>query len=187
MTALKSNMVVIKRARLSFPVLFTPQEFNTGDGKPRWSCALLVAKNDPQVELITAAIDGAGEEAWGDKWLDPGTRRSVKINGFRDGDDKAFDGYAGHHFLSANRSFKQGAPDVVGYYKEALTEADGKPYAGCYVNAFVEFYGMDTYGKAINCTLNKVQFAGDGEPFSGSSSSIDPFDVIEDDDPFDAI
>ena len=48
-----------------------------------------------------------------------------------------------------------------------LVAADGKPYAGCYVNATVECYGYThpKSGPGITWSLRNVQFVKDGDPF----------------------
>ena len=75
-------------------------------------------------------------------------------------------------------------PMVIGTDRAPLTEDDGKPYAGCYVNAIVELWGQkNQYGERVNANLLAVQFAKDGDPFGdGVSASVDDFDeiVIED-------
>ena len=170
--------ITIKEARLSFPVLWTPEQFQ-GEGTPRYGCALLIAKDDPQVKAIKAAIHKAGEEKFGEKWKDTQWRKGLKNNGFRDGDEKEYDGYAGHYFISANRSEKQGPPKIVDRFKGddgrfvQLAESDGRPYGGCYVNASVEFYGDSRYGKAINCSLIALQYVRDGESFAGGSRFVE--------------
>jgi hypothetical protein len=59
---------------------------------------------------------------------------------------------------------------VIDVNKSPLTEEDGKPYAGCFVNASIELWVQDNnYGKRINATLAGVQFYRDGEHFGGGS------------------
>ena len=72
-------------------------------------------------------------------------------------------------------------PMVIGTDKAPLTEDDGKPYAGCYVNAIVELWGQkNQFGERVNANLLAVQFSKDGEPFGdGVTASVDDFDEIE--------
>jgi hypothetical protein len=162
----------LRNVRLSFPSLFTPEKFED-NSVPRYGCALLVRKDDPQIETIKKAIDVAGDLKFGKKWQDPKFRRSVKFHGFRDGDEKDYDGYEGCMYISANRAEKRGRPNVVDRDKTPLVESDGRPYGGCYVNAVVEFYGDDRYGKSICAGLIAVQFHRDGEAFAGGASYSD--------------
>ena len=76
--------------------------------------------------------------------------------------------------------------------KEMLTpeEANDVIYAGCYVNATVDFNASrDSYGKnRVWCNLRGVQFRKDGDRFaSGAPVSDDEFDDFDDeeDDPLD--
>ena len=175
--------LTVKNARLSFPSLFTPEAFEDG-GSRRFGCALLVSKDDTEnVEAIEAAIDEAGIAKFGEaKWNDSKFRKTVKMNGWRDGEDKSYDGYEGHYFISANRSENNGPPTVVDRDRNRIQESDGVIYGGCYVNAIVEFYGDDRYGKAINCALGAVQFFKDGDAFSGGGRvSPDEFEALDDD------
>jgi hypothetical protein len=56
--------------------------------------------------------------------------------------------------------------------KTFLTEADGKPYAGCYVNCALNIWAQDNqYGRRINAELVSVQFLRDGDAFSGGVRS----------------
>jgi hypothetical protein len=69
---------------------------------------------------------------------------------------------------------------VLDGLKNPLVAADGKPYAGCYVNTTVEFWAQDnSYGKGIRCTLLGVQFLRDGDAFSaGSVATPDDFEAL---------
>lgn len=174
----------LKHVRLSFPALFVPEKFEETSA-PRYGCALLIPKSDPQVKLVQAAIAAAGRAKFGEKWGEPAFRKTVKMHAFRDGDEKEYDGYADHWFISANRSAKQGRPVVVDKAKRPLTADDGIPYGGCYVHAVVDFYADTRYGKAINAALIAVQFSADGEAFAGGTRYDDDMfdDESDGDDP----
>ncbi len=50
--------------------------------------------------------------------------------------------------------------------KTHLYATDGKPYAGCYVNASIDIWAQDSqYGKRVNAGLRGVQFIRDGDKF----------------------
>jgi len=179
--------VTLKNVRLSFPDLWSPKEFEAGDGKPRYGCALLVGKTDKaQLDKVKAAIREAGADKWGEKFADAKFRKGIKVHALRDGDESTYDGYEDHMFISANRSAKQGAPRIIDNRKGedgrfiTLTEADGRPYAGCYVCASVDFYASDAYGKTINASIVAVQFWQHGAAFAGGSAySEDDFEEGE--------
>lgn len=179
------NQMIIKNARLAFPELWTPVEFEPGDGRPRYSATLLIAKDDPQVATITAL----GLKMFQDEFKakEGGVHyEAVKSSDGKyclsDGDKKVFDGFAGNMSLSAHRSAESGAPMVVDRNKEKLKATDGKPYAGCYVNAKVSFWVQDNkFGKGFRCTLETIQFVKDGDAFSGAApATAEGLDEIED-------
>jgi hypothetical protein len=84
-------------------------------------------------------------------------------------------------------AFKAGTtrrPTIIDRDKTPLVEEDGKPYAGCYVNAVVDLWYSDhpKGGKQVLGNLLGVQFAKDGEPFgSGAVDVDDEFDDLDDD------
>ena len=64
-------------------------------------------------------------------------------------------------------------PLVIDRDRSILAESDGKPYAGCYVNAKVSFWAQDNqYGKRINCSLLGVQFVEHGDSFTGARVAV---------------
>ena len=86
--------------------------------------------------------------------------------------------------LKASRKTR---PLLMEANKDVLSpsEADDVIYAGCYVNATVDFNASkDSYGKnRVWCNLRGVQFRKDGDRFaSGTPVSDDEFDDFSDDD-----
>ncbi len=71
-------------------------------------------------------------------------------------------------------------PTVIDRDRTALIQADGRPYAGCYVNAVVDIWAQDNnFGKRINASLSGVQFLRDGDAFAGGGvAAPDDFDDI---------
>jgi Protein of unknown function (DUF2815) len=169
--------VSLKNVRLSFPDLFKPRAFKPGD-EPKHKATFLIPNGDPQIKVVETAILEAAKAKWGAKA--EAVVKSIRGNPnkfcFQDGNTKDYDGYADMMALSANNKAR---PLVIDQRKNPLTEADGKPYAGCYVNATVEVFCYDNSGNGISASLKGVQFAGDGDAFSGSApASPDDFDEI---------
>ncbi len=54
-----SKTIFINNVRLAFPVLYQPEEFQAGDGKPRYSATLLVEPDSDADKTIRAAIKDA--------------------------------------------------------------------------------------------------------------------------------
>lgn len=170
--------LTIKRARLAFPQIFEAVAVN-GEGDPAFSATLLIDPTDPQVKQINDAIDTVAREKWGVKAdaILKQLRATDKV-ALHDGSTKAsYAGFEGKLYVSARSKTR---PLVVGKDRSPLTQADGVIYGGCYVNAIVEFWAMDNqFGKRIAATLTGIQFAADGEAFSGGrAASVDDFEDI---------
>jgi hypothetical protein len=139
----------------------------------------LIDPADPQIKVINNAINATATEKWGAKApaLLTQMRAADKV-ALHNGDLKAsYDGFAGNLFVSARNPVR---PTVVDKDKTPLVEAEGKPYAGCYVHCVLELWAQDNqYGKRVNATLMGVQFAADGDSFTGGGvASDDDFDDI---------
>lgn len=168
----------LSRMRLAFPSLFEAKTVN-GEGKPAFSASLLIDPADPQVKAINAAIDATAKEKWGAKAdaMLKQMRAADKVC-LHDGDLKAtYDGFPGMLFISARNPLR---PTVLDRDKTPLVEADGKPYAGCYVNVVLELWAQDNnFGKRVNATLMGVQFVDDGDAFTGGGvADADDFDDV---------
>lgn len=169
----------LSNVRLAFPSLFEAKTVN-GEGKPAHSATFLIDPADPQVKAVNAAIEQTATEKWGTAKAPPqlAALRKADKTCLHDGDLKAaYEGFAGNLFISARNPAR---PTVLDADKTPLTAADGKPYAGCYVNAIVDLWAQDNqFGKRINATLSGVQFLRDGDSFSGGGvASEDDFDIV---------
>ncbi|MFI9652817.1 ssDNA-binding protein [Guyparkeria halopsychrophila] len=174
--------VMLKNARLAFSQnLFKPGKMNEDD-TPAYSASLILdpENNAEDIKKVEEALAAAAKEKWGAKADAMLTKlRSADKLALHDGDTKAdYDGFAGNLFVSARSKTR---PTVVDRDRSPLTEADGRPYAGCYVNAQVEIWPMDNgFGKRINAQLRGVQFVADGEAFAGGGvAAADEFDELE--------
>jgi len=175
--------IKLNNVRLAFPVLFEAKTVN-GEGKPAFSASFLIDPKDPQVKTINQAIEQVAKDKWGAK-ADAVLKQMQAQDKLclHDGDLKEmYDGFPGNLYVSARAPAR---PLVIDKDKNPLTEADGKPYAGCYVNASVELWPQDNnYGKRINASLRGVQFLRDGDAFAGGgAASPDDFDDLSTDAP----
>jgi hypothetical protein len=93
-----------------------------------------------------------------------------------------YEGFEGNLFVAANSKVR---PTILDQMRNELSQADGKPYSGCYVVALLEIWAQDhkEHGKRINANLRGVQFLRDGDAFSGGGkpADTDEFDDISDD------
>lgn len=166
----------LKNVRLSFPDLFVAKAFKDGD--PTFGATFLIPKNSPLHKEVEKAIMEAATLKFGAKAakIVEGIRNNPNKFCYQDGDTKDYDGYEGHMALRAKRASR---PMVLDRDKTPLTSADGKPYAGCYVDATVEIFAYTNTGNGISAQLRGVQFRKDGDAFGGGSPvSEDEFDDL---------
>lgn len=176
----KDAMILqLKKVRLAFADIFVPRAFEEG-GKLAYGCTLLMPKNDPQVRMLNNAIQDVASAKWAAKA--PGIMTRIKGLGnsklcFYDGNLKDYDGFAEAMALSAKNDAR---PLIVDRDKTPLIQSDGRPYAGCYVQANVEIWAQDNkFGQAVRCTLRGLQFHSDGDAFAaGAPASIDEFEDL---------
>lgn len=171
--------IKLSNVRLSFPALFTPEAFKPGDEK-KFKAVFLIPKNDPQV----AAVEAAALAALNTKFPGKGVAIRRQIEGNRnkcciqDGDTSEYDGYEDCIAVSAKSPVR---PLVIDRDKSPLVEEDGRPYAGCYVNASIEFFGYNNSGNGLSAQLRGVQFFRDGDAFAGGRpADPDEFDDLAD-------
>jgi hypothetical protein len=167
--------ILLKNVRLSFPQIWTPKSFAPGQD-PRFNANFLLdkAENADQIKKLKEAIEKVAAEKW--KGKKPG---GLKIC-LGDGEEKDYDGYADAMFVSASTKVR---PVIVDQKKNPLAEEDGKPYAGCYVNAAISLWAQDNqWGKRVNATLDAIQFVKEGEPFGGKKVTADIFEEEDEDD-----
>lgn len=173
--------ILLKNVRLAFPNLFESKADDNGVLK--YSAAFILPVDHPQIAEIQAAMDAVGAAKWGDKWavtkkgLDKQDRLAL-----HDGDIKAkYDGYAGNFFINANAQ-ENAAPTVIDRDRAPLSARSGRPYAGCFVNASLEFWAQKDHpkgGSRVNAQLRGVQFYGDGDSFSaGRPADADEFEEV---------
>ena len=166
-----ANKVMMQNVRLSFPSIFKRSSFNGQEGK--FEATLLLDKEDTKTydklqALIADALKEAKFKVPKDKWF------------LKDGNDSEYDGYEGNWSIKAANNQR---PLIIDKDKTPLAEDDGKPYAGCYVNAQIGVWIQNNnYGKRVNANLYGIQFVKDGETFGvDNTSDLDDFDDVDDD------
>ena len=172
-----SERIVLKNVRLSYPHLFHPESFEGQD--PKYGCVLIIKKTDPQAQAIKEAIIKAGSEKWPGK-LTSGKWPSNLHWPLKDGDEKADENpeYAGCYFISTT---SKNPVVLLDRSKRQLTEADGKLYPGCYVNASLAVASFDAaMKKGVSIFLNGIQYFAEGERLAGHDATND-FDELDED------
>lgn len=163
------SKIKLEGVRLSFPSLFKRAKFNDVEGK--FEATLLIPKSDTKTKQML------------DKAIAEITPKNVKVKAaniaLRDGDEVEYDGYADHWSLKASNSKR---PTIINRDKSQLTEDDEVLFAGCIVNAIVDFWFQDNqYGRRVNANLYGVQFVrDDGVVFGhGPVDVTDDFDEVD--------
>lgn len=178
--------IMLNEVRGSFLKLFTAESPSPG-AKPKYSGVFIFPKDSETQALVDVEVKKVAAEKWGAK-ADSVLKQLVASQKLciRDGDTKAdYDGFEGNMYLSASNDKR---PGVFDRDRTPLSEEDGRPYPGCYVNARVEIWAQDNqYGRRINAQILGVQFSKDGEPFGGggapaSSSDFPELDSVADTD-----
>ncbi|WP_343684030.1 ssDNA-binding protein [Asticcacaulis sp.] len=169
--------------RLGYPNLFAARP-NMNNTKNQYDAQLYIDATSPQKAAIDAEIKAVATEKWKEKAqavldsIEGNTNKICWVDGKRKN-------MAGYWCLATKRDEKDGAPAVVDRDHSPanphyLTLKDGRPYAGCYVNATVKIWAWDNAnGKGISCTLVGVQFHSDGDAFSATpQASADGFESL---------
>lgn len=172
--------IKLTNVRLAFPKLFEARAFDD-DSTPRFEATFLMPKGDKQLRELRAAIVKESNAKWGEKG--PSTLATIEAKDrscLQDGDDK--EDYAGFEGNMAVKATSKVRPLVLDADRTKITnESEGRPYAGCYVNASVDVYAYDNkkFGKRMCATLLGVQFYRDGDAFAGGApASVDDFDDV---------
>lgn len=165
--------VTLENVRLAFPSLFEKDDYG------KYGAAFLYDPKHPCIALLQAAEAAVAKDKWGVKT--DAILKEIKANGrdvVQDGDKKAtYDGYAGNLFTNSNSDTR---PGVYDRDKTPLVAGDGKPYAGCYVDAIVEVWAQDNqWGKRINAQLTGVRFRADGDSFSAGAAPAQADDFAD--------
>lgn len=185
----QSTKVMTPQATLSYPHLVTPQAADNGQGKPKYSCALVFPAGADLAALRAAALEAARAK-WGavikagnqsipiEKAFDLRLLRSP----FRD--DAVAKGYPeGSIFLNVRTEQQPGC--VFGY-----AGTDGKParmtieqvkaemYAGARVRATVAAFAYEQQGnKGVSFALNNLQKLAEGDRLDGRVAAENEFDA----------
>lgn len=172
--------VILKNVRLAFPAVFEPKAMpGEPADKAAYSASFILdpVANAALIKEVEAATEAVAKEKWGAKAdaILKSLRASPDKLPLRNGDTKAqYDGFEGNMYISTR---SQQRPLVIDRDKSPLTQQDGKPYGGCFVNATIELWAQDNnFGKRINAQLKGVQFYKDGDAFGGGGAPATPDD-----------
>lgn len=169
--------VNLKNVRIAFcqSIWKGQAEDYQGNKNFRHSATFLVEPGSGNDKALQAAILESAKATWPKKAqamvdsLKPQTNKYP----YHSGDLKDYDGFQGMMALGAHRKQSDGQPLIIDRDKTPLTAADGRIYAGCYVNAIVEIYAQEGQNAGIRCGLKGIQFVRDGDSFGGATKAKD--------------
>lgn len=180
--------VILQNVRLAFPNLFEPGSFEGSD--PKFAAKFVIEPGSANAEALREGMIAVAKEKWGakaqqvfDNLTKTGKPKNIEVayveEPYPNKDGDPYDGFEDMHYLSATNKSR---PSIYDRDKTPLIAADGKPYAGCYVNASIELWAQDNkWGKGIRATLKGVQFSRDGDAFAGGGvASPDDFADLSD-------
>lgn len=170
-------IVKVTDVRVAFPDFWKPDEkYN------RFGCAFPIEPGSANAKLLEAAQKEAAVGRWGEKAgaiLDDlkGKGRVAYRQAPLSKEGEVYDGFVGMHHISPTNEARV---PIIDKDTTPLGPQDGRPYAGCYVDASIEIWAQDnSWGKRINAKLRWVQFRRNGDAFSGGAPvSPDEFQSI---------
>lgn len=184
-----SKKIMLRNVRLSYEHIFTPSALDDSQ-EAKYSATFIIPKDHADLPALRRAIFEAGAEkfptAFNGKAWPMGYTSALKdgdkdTNGNGEILSERNPEYAGAYVFKASAAASR-RPLTIGRKKEAITEADGVIYSGCYVNASVAVAGYE-FGKikkGVTAYLNGVQFVADGERFgSDAMSDFDELDTAD--------
>lgn len=160
--------IKLSNVRLSFPSLFKRSVFNGKEGK--YEATFILDKKHVATKLT---IDNIINQLL--------TEKKIKVQphmmAIKDGVviSPEFNDY----WLIKASNIRR--PIVIGKDKAPLIQEDNIIYAGCYVNAIINFWVQSNdFGNRINANLWGIQFVKDGEAFGlGNVDVTDEFDDLD--------
>lgn len=183
--------LTLKNVRLAFPHIFAPKiqtDEKTGKVSKTYKAAYPIEPGSKNHTIIKEAMQTAAKEKWKDKApaifkkLKEDRKVCFEERAPSNDEGEVYGGFEDMFVLNSSRNASRRPPTVVDRDRTPLTEEDGKPYGGCYVNAIIDIWAYEgPYGKRVSCELLGVQFVKDGEAFGGgAAASADDFDELED-------
>jgi hypothetical protein len=171
---------------MAFPNIWQARKNTGDDGKVSYSYdgLFILTPDHPSLPELRKAFEVAAREKWAEqgptilKALTAQDRLPL-YNGARKAE---YDGFEGNFYISARSKVRPNVKDKDG--STPLTESDGRPYSGCYVNLVgLEIYGFQhtKFGKRICAQLRGLQFLRDGDAFAaGKPADDDEFGDVSD-------
>lgn len=187
-------VVILKNVRLQYGDLFQrgkpPKDKPNEPGK--FAANGIMEEGSEAFKTAYAAFTRAAQEGLGPNWqaivqaMEKSSKCIRKGNENLDSSGNIRQGFEGKMYIVAKNKSK---PAIVDSKVTAgpdgkpqftfLTEEDGRPYNGCYVNLKVDIYAMKAKGEikaGVFAKLLAVQWKDKGEAFGSAPGTADGFD-----------
>lgn len=164
---METTDIIVSHVRVSFPSIFKRPVINGEEGKFGAKLLLHPEEHAKEIASIKQRIDALVKEKLKGRSPTP-DKMCLRENSSR----KEYDGFL---ILSANndRAPVQVGRDGATLFTSEEHAGSDRIYSGCYVNAKVRMWAQDNnFGKRVNAQLLTVQFAEDGDAFSGAEVSV---------------
>jgi hypothetical protein len=154
--------------RCSYLYVFKP--YTGEDGKSSYTAHLIIPPDHKQLPDLKARMRKVATAAWGaetDEVLAQLTAQDRLCLHRGSVNKPGAAAYKDMLYVSANSKSK---PNVYDRNRQQLTEAEGRPYSGCKINAIISIWAQKggKWGRRINAELVGVQFWEDDERLSGA-------------------
>lgn len=191
------NRIILKNVRLSYTNFFEPRpsDKDDPDSPLKYSTAMIIPKDHPQVEALKKLIDALGKSKFGENWKkikrkgnplkDPDAEykaeRARLEADSEDPDDavKPDESVRGCYVINAS-SKRQ--PQVVDRKLQRIMD-DSEIWSGCYGNVSLGGFAYDKdTNKGVAMGLNNVQMVKEGDRLGGAPNADEEFESVDDDD-----
>lgn len=191
-----NNRIILKNVRLSYANLFEPRPVGEGDNaKLKYSTALIIPYDHPQVEKLKEIIDALGKSKFGSGWAAVKRKRNplrdpmkeykqARTEAEEEGDDpneipKPDESVRDAYTLNVSSDRK---PQIVDKSLQPILD-DSEIYSGCYVNISLGGFSYDRPdNKGVGFGLNNVQLIKQGERLGGAPNADEEFEMVDDED-----
>lgn len=191
-----SNKIILKNVRISYANLFEPKSVGEGDkAKLKYSTALIIPHDHPQVEKLKDMADAIGKSKFGSGWgaikrKKPTLRdywaeyKKARQEAEEEGEDpneisRPDESVKGAYVLNVSSTRK---PQIVDRSLQPILD-DAEIYSGCYCNVSIGGFAFDVESnKGVGFGLNNVQLVKQGERLGGAPNADEEFDEMDDED-----
>lgn len=171
-----TTKLMLKKVRTSYMNVFEPRE--NKNGELRYSSAILIPKDHPQIDEITSAIDAEGSEKFGKKWASMAKKAYPLHDADEDGKADDDPAYEGMYYLNASSKRK---PQIVDRQVQPILD-DSEIWSGCWVNVSIAVFPFDVpENKGVSFGLNNMQLVKEGERLGGAPNADEEFEAVDDD------